>query len=354
MNFTANELARLMLDNAKGKVVMPANFTDGEIKSPDEAISDAFLKVMQLDKKENLTVDDIQLSFRKEEVRLGVFAIVEEVLREGLINEGWQNPFLEQFVESRSQARGDATVFYVESRNELAVSRISKDGVVSLDRQRFDEGHELEVKVATYGIKVYEHLARILLGRSDWGKFVMALQEAVQKDRLQRIYAGVEGVLAATPAMFTHAAGYNKDVILKTIRNVKMASGASDVILVGTDLALSKLQDASYPTADGLSSNMKDELHRTGKLGVWYGYTLMELPQMFEQGSALERYVLDDNQIYIIPNNAGKFVKEIVEPELMDINGSGVRVDDTIEFAVRYSHGVAVVTGTVIGRLAIQ
>ena len=319
MNFTTNELARLMLDNAKGKVVMPANFTDGEIKSPDEAISDAFLKVMQLDKKENLTVDDIQLSFRKEEVRLGVFAIVEEVLREGLINEGWQNPFLEQFVESRSQARGDATVFYVESRNELAGSRISKDGVVSLDRQRFDEGHELEVKVATYGIKVYEHLARILLGRSDWGKFVMALQEAVQKDRLQRIYAGVEGVLAATPAMFTHAAGYNKDQILKVIRNVKMASGASDVILVGTDLALSKLQDAKYPTADGLSSNMKDELHRTGKLGVWYGYTLMELPQMFKQGTALQEYVLDD----------------------------------TIEFAVRYSHGVVVVTGAVIGRLAI-
>ena len=107
-------------------------------------------------------------------------------------------------------------------------------------------------------------------------------------------------------------------------------------------------------TEKEILEQMKDELHRTGKLGVWYGYTLMELPQMFEQGSALERYVLDDSQIYIIPNNAGKFVKEIVEPELMDINGSGVRVDDTIEFAVRYSHGVAVVTGTVIGRLAIQ
>ena len=80
----------------------------------------------------------------------------------------------------------------------------------------------------------------------------------------------------------------------------------------------------------------------------------MELPQMFKQGTALQEYVLKDTEIYVIPINGGKFVIVIVEPELMDINGSGVRVDDTIEFAVRYSHGVAVVTGTVIGRLAIQ
>ena len=46
MNFTANELARLMLDNAKGKVQLPANFSEGEVKTPDEAISDAFFQVI--------------------------------------------------------------------------------------------------------------------------------------------------------------------------------------------------------------------------------------------------------------------------------------------------------------------
>ena len=354
MNFTTKELARLMLDNAKGKVQLPANFSEGEVKTPDEAISDAFLKVMQLDGKENVTVNDIQLAFRKEEVRLGVFAIVEEVIREGLINEAFSHPFFEQFVETRSQARGDKTVFYVESRNELVVSRISKDGVVALDRQRFDEGDELEVKVATYGIKVYEHLARIMLGRSDWGKFVMALQEAVQKDRLERIENQFRAVVSNVPAKFQHVGAYTKAAVMEKVRNVKMASGASDVILVGTDLALSKLQDATYPTADGLSSGMKDELHRTGKLGVWYGITLMELPQMFKQGTAMDKLVLKDDEIFIIPNNVEKMVKEIVEPELMDINGSGVRVDDTVEFAVRYSHGVTVITGSVIGYLKLN
>ena len=39
----------------------------------------------------------------------------------------------------------------------------------------------------------------------------------------------------------------------------------------------------------------------------------------------------------------------IVEPELIDINESGVRVDDTIEFAVRFSFGLRVITGRAMG-----
>ena len=186
MEFTKQELARLMLDNAKGKVVMPANFSEGEHGTVDEVISDAFLQVMNLTK--DATEDDIQMAFRKEEVRNGIFAIVEEVIREGIITEEFRRPFFDRFVETKSTKRGDRNAFYVEARNEVVVSRISKDGVVALDRQRFDDGDEISVKVATYGIKVYESLARIVLGRTDWGKFVMSLQEAIEKDVAERCY----------------------------------------------------------------------------------------------------------------------------------------------------------------------
>ena len=36
----------------------------------------------------------------------------------------------------------------------------------------------------------------------------------------------------------------------------------------------------------------------------------------------------------------------------MDINESGVRVDDTIEFAVRFSFGCNVITGNVLGLIS--
>ena len=43
----------------------------------------------------------------------------------------------------------------------------------------------------------------------------------------------------------------------------------------------------------------------------------------------------------------------IVEPELIDINESGVRVDDTIEFAVRFSFGLTMLTGRALGAIEL-
>ena len=358
MEFTTKQLARLMVDNAKGKVVMPANFSNGEVRTPDEAISDAFLQIMELDR--NATVNDIQLAFRKESVRLGVFAVIEEVIRESLIAEElFRNPFMERFVETRSQSRGDATVFYVESKNELVVSRISKDGVVALDRQRFDEGYELEVSTQTYGIKVYEHLARIVLGRANWGQLVMALHDAVQKDMLNRIYKTFAQMVNTIPANSefnqTLALGaYEKDTVLTVIRNVKAKSGASSVMLVGTEIALSQLQDAYFNNLK--LEELGSELHRTGKIGRWFGHDLIEIPSTSKdiKVPANGDVTVDmDHMIFVVPNNIGKPIKSIIEPELMDINGSGVRVDDTVEFAVRYSHGVAVLVGSMLGVVTI-
>ena len=351
MKFTAKDVAQLMIDNYNGKVVVPANFAEGEVKTPDEAISDAFFQVLGITDKENCQVKDIVLAFRNESARNGVFAIIEEVIREGIINEGWRNAFFDRFVESRSQARGDKTVFYVEARNEVVVSRISKDGRVALDRQRFDEGAELEVKVATYGIKVYEHIARILLGRADWSKLVARLNEAVEQFIAEKTYATFEKVCANLPTEFRHTGSYDRKAIKKMIANVKRASGASSVTLFGTDVALEFLEDgelASHPSDD-----LNAQLIRTGRIGTWYGETLVELPNAFKQGSALKENVIKDNIIYVVPNNVNKPVKMVVEPELMDINESGVRVDDTIEFAVRFSFGCNVVTGCMLGAIVI-
>ena len=331
MKFTAQDVARLMIDNYHGKVVVPANFNEGEVKTPDEAISDAFFQVLGIEDKANCTVQDIQLAFRNESARNGVFAIIEEVIREGIINEGWRNAFFDRFVESRSQARGDKTVFYVEARNEVVVSRISKDGRVALDRQRFDEGAELEVRTATYGIKVYEHLARILLGRADWSKLVARLNEAVEQFIAEKTYATFAEVCNNLPSQFRHAGAYDRKAIKKVI----------------ADVALEFLEEGMLQ--EHSSSELNAQKARAGRIGTWYGETVVELPNAFKQGSAMKENVMQDNVIFVIPNNVIKPVKMVVEPELMDINESGVRVDDTIEFAVRFSFGCNVVTGCMLG-----
>ena len=351
MEFTAKQVARLLIDNAKGKVVLPANFSEQGMVTPEEAISNAFFSIMGLEKGK-ATVNDIQLAFRREEVRLGVFAIVEEVIREGILTESWRNPFLDRFVESRSQTRGDSTEFYLEAKNELHVSRISKDGKVSLDRQRFDEGQSLTVEVQTYGIKVYEHLARIMLGRADWGSLVAHLNAAVEKFIQLKVYDAFDKVTALVPAQCQVKGSVTKAAILDAVREVKMLSGAQQVVLVGTGLALSALEGV-----ETVSEAMKDEMHQQGALRVFQGIPLVELPQAVKDANlakgAKGRLVQDDKTIYIVPNNIGKPIKMIVEPELIDINESGVRVDDTIEFAVRFSFGLRVITGRAMGVITL-
>ena len=347
MKFTKQELAKFMVANYKGEVQVPANFSADKVFTPEEAITNAFHSIIGTN--ENSTVEDYILAFRREDARLGVFAIIEEVLREGIIHESWKNPFFERFVETRSQARGDKTVFYIESKQEVVVSRISKDGKVALDRQRFDEGYELTVETQTRGAKVYEHIARIMTRRTGWGKFVQALYEAMERDIAEMCYKAFTDVVNALPSEFVHRGTYNATAIKEKIRNVKMISGASSVTLVGTELALEVLtQDDSI---DYLQSNdVRNEIYKTGRVGFWHGHTCLELPNNFKSGTALQEKVLDDKTVYIIPNVEEKMVKLVVEPELISIDESSIaRVDDVLELAVRWTAGANVIVGSAIG-----
>ena len=349
MQFTKKELAKFMVANYKGEVQVPANFSADKVFTPEEAITNAFHSVIGTNA--NSTVEDYILAFRKEDARLGVFAIIEEVLREGIIHESWKNPFFERFVETRSQARGDKTVFYVESKNEVVVSRISKDGRVALDRQRFDEGYELSVDTETRGVKVYEHIARIMLRKTGWANFVSALYAAMERDIAEMCYGAFLAVVENLPNEFAHRGSYNAKLIKEKIRNVKLISGAASVTLVGTELALESLtQDSSIEYLK--SADVQNEIYATGRLGKWYGHDVLELPNGFKQGTGLTKLVMPDDVVYIIPNVQEKPVKLVVEPELIDIQNSAIaRVDDTIELAVRWTAGCNVITGSAIGAI---
>ena len=347
MKFTKNELAKFMVANYKGEVQVPANFSADSVFTPEEAITNAFHSIIGTN--ENSTVEDYVLAFRREEARLGVFAIIEEVLREGIIYESWKNPFFERFVETRSQARGDKTVFYIESKQEVVVSRISKDGKVALDRQRFDEGYELTVETQTRGAKVYEHIARIMTRRTGWGKFVQALYEAMERDIAEMCYSAFVAMTKNLPNQFAHHGTYDATELKRIIRNVKMISGASSVTIFGTELALEPLSEDNTIMYIN-STDVMNEVYNTGRLGKWYGHDVVELPNGFKQGTGLTEMVLDDKIIYVIPNVEEKPVKLVVEPELIDINESSIaRVDDTIEVAARWTVGAQVITGSAMG-----
>jgi hypothetical protein len=187
-----------------------------------------------------------------------------------------------------------------------------------------------------------------MLGRADWGSLVAHLNAAVEKFIQLKVYEAFDKVTALVPGQCKVSGSVTKAAILEAVREVKMLSGAQQVVLVGTGLALSALEEV-----ETVSEAMKNEMHQQGALRVFHGIPLVELPQAVKDANlahgAEGRLVQDDKTIYIVPNNIGKPIKMIVEPELIDINESGVRVDDTIEFAVRFSFGLRVITGRAMG-----
>lgn len=352
MNFTNKELAQFMIANYKGQVTVPAHFSvEGKPATAEQAITNAFHQIMGTN--QDSTIMDYKRALRNPQVQLGLFAVIEEVLNEGFIKEQWQIPFFERFVETRSQSRGDKTVFYVKSRNEVVVSRVAKDGKVELDRQRFDEGHELTVKTETYAVKVYEHLVRIMLGRATWGEFVAKMYEAKERHIAEKCYEAFAGVVENLPNQFVHRGSYDAAKIKEVIRNVKLLSGASSVTLLGTELALEALtQDDSIKYLG--STDVQNEIYATGRLGRWFGHDVIELPNGFKLGTGLQEMVLSDTVVYIIPNVEEKPVKLVVENELLDINESDfARVDDVVEIGLRWSAGANVITGSCVGAFII-
>lgn len=344
---TVKQITNLMLDNYKGTA--PAVFSNG--LTVGEEISNSMLDLMGLDHE--ATTKDVRVAFRQESVRNAVFSVIEEILVEGIINEQWENPFFELFVETRSQKRGDSHKFIIKSKKDLVVSRVSKDGQLSVDRQRGTDGYELSVKTETYAIAVYEYIARIMTGRSgdQWAEFVASLYVAIERHIMEKCYATFMTVCKNLPTEFIHQGSYNRKQIKEKIRNVKMASGVNSVVLMGTQVALDYLiQDAN--DADWVKSEKaRVELMETGKVGKWHGETLLELPNAFKQGTGMKETVMPDDIIYIIPQNVEKPVKLFLEDMLIDFDNSGLRADETIEVSTRFSYGVEVITGHVFGAI---
>ena len=60
-----------------------------------------------------------------------------------------------------------------------------------------------------------------------------------------------------------------RETLIQLVEDVQMASGASEVVIMGTKSALAKV--TGLQNVDWISNDMKAERHTTGKLGMWEG-----------------------------------------------------------------------------------
>lgn len=271
-------------------------------------------------------------SLRRNEVE--IFEIIEVILEKTVLEGLPDNSFFHQFVEYKNLRLGDQNSFYVPDNTMLSVSEIA-DGTQALRRQRLDVGTSVTIPTSWKGIKIYEHLSRLLAGRVDFNEMLDALEEAFRLKINDDVYNAFLGAFADLPLGFTNSGSFDEDELLDIVDHVEAATG-KNAIIVGTRKALRKITMAT------LSDEAKSDMYKMGHFGSFNGVDLISLKQVHKVGTY--EFKLSENDLYIVTGDE-KPVKFVTEGEVRIINGDPLNNADLTQdylSATQYGTGIAI------------
>lgn len=302
---------------------------------------------------ENSTKRDRKRAFRKHKDEF--FEVTEEVI-DFIVNKGFkENEFFNTFVEEANIARGDRNEFWTAEEVYLSVVEVADDHH-DYTLQRLGRGSAFSVPMHTYGIAVGADIDLYLAGRLDWSKFTEKCGQAFVRKIQNELYAEVMKLGASLPAQFkgTGTLGSStKADFDQLIEDVETAN-ESQVMIVGTKTALKNI--TALADVNWITDGQKEDRANTGRLGMYEGTILMEIPQRFTLdadftltgSAAAANRLVDSGKLLILPMVENKFVKFVDggETEIFEVTEIGARMDDTMKYEMRRTMGIS----THIGR----
>ena len=191
-----------------------------------------------------------------------------------------------------------------------------------------------------------------MAGKVDWAGFIQKIYEAFDKKVNDMVYTSLmeAGSKVLPTDQFTKTgelSSTTKDSLIELIEDVQAATG-DEVVIMGTKAALSKLN--AVTDVNWISNGMKEERHTTGKLGIWEGTRLVEIPQRFAPNDTTTKLV-DNKKLLIMPVADNRFIKIYNEGEsqIREVNDSATNMDMTIEYEYQMKMGVATIIGKKFG-----
>lgn len=191
-----------------------------------------------------------------------------------------------------------------------------------------------------------------MTGKIDWAKFIQKIYEAYDKLVNDMVYKAVmaAGTKVLPSSQFNKTGKLDdttKAQFVELIEDVQAATG-DEVVIMGTKSALSKLN--GMIATEWISNGMKDERHTTGRLGIWEGIRLVEIPQSFAPNDTSKKLV-DNTKLLIMPVADNKFIKIFNEGEanIKEVNDGNTNMDMTIEYEFQKKMGVATIVGKKFG-----
>ena len=188
-----------------------------------------------------------------------------------------------------------------------------------------------------------------MAGKVDWAHMIQKIYEAFDKKVNDMVYGALMSIGAAVPpeTQFKKTGTLEREKLITLIEDVQAATG-KEVVIMGTKSALSRL--SSLSDVAWISETMKNERHTLGRLGLWEGTRLVEIPQVFAPNDTTTKLV--DNSTYLImPVADNRFIKLFNEgdAQIKEISDGDTNVDKTIEYEYQQKMGVSVIHGLKFG-----
>lgn len=282
----------------------------------------------------------------------GVFALVEEILK-NTIPQGFEdNAFFNSLVEYRNYAEGDSPVFEIEDDTLFFVDEVAK-GTQGIRRQRLAGLKEVTIPTTVKAIRIYEELSRILAGRADFNEMIDKVSASVQQKILAEVYALWANATATDlggSVYFPAVGSYSETALLDIIEHVEAAAGGKGATIIGTKAALRNLMNGITAPAEVA----KEDMYNNGYLGKFYGAPVIAIPQRHELGGT--NFLYDDKTITVLATG-DKPIKFIYNGDpLILARDAANNMDLTQEYflAEQWGSGIVMNANTGIGKYTIQ
>lgn len=315
------------------------HFSEG--KDADQKIREAFYKIMGT---ENPTRNDVRRH------KVAIFEILEEVLTETYLNGVNEDEFFMRFADVRNIARGDQREFYVKDSAILTVSEHAGDNW-SVRRQKLEGGTNFTVKTKAHAVAVYGDFFLFLTGRLSFGELIEASAKAFQNKIYEGVAAAFGNASSALPTELKATGVYDESELTRVYRHVQAASGSRPIVL-GTAAGLGEV--IAGGTVEWFSDSMLNELNNTGRIGVYKGMVLVELPTVHRANSF--EFAYDDKKLLILPSNDVKPVKIVFEGETMmkETSNNTENIDMSFDYTFIAQFGINVILDSVFGTYTLD
>ncbi len=218
------------------------------------------------------------------------------------------------YTEVRNIGFGDNASFDVKPRDLFVVSKHGRARRMTELKKQFVG--QVTINPELREISVQASLYRILSGHESLAEFAMKAVRSIETAMARDIYTTFDTAMEALPATPVNeqlkATGYDYETMISFAQKVGAWNGGAKPVIVGTQLALSKIipNDANYRYF------VDSDYVKVGYLKTIGGYDTMVLPQVPDVRTPY-KMALNDKKIYIVSPSSQKLVKAVIEGSTM-------------------------------------